>query len=205
MVGGPLPVRIAGVDGDAHAASLEPRWQHKLANFALFQLAWLAAVFNAAEGYAWLGSAAIGVAVIAHLVWARSARRELALLVAVTLMGLVVESLQLRMKLIAYAGGEGWAPWPPPWLLLMWTLLATTLNLSLRWLHGRWLLASIFGAVGGPASFVAGVHIGAARFVDASAAMAVQAVSWALLMPLMLAIAQRLDGMVTGIEGAAHA
>ena len=121
--------------------------------------------------------------------------REALLLVAVTLLGLAAETLQLRLGFIRYAGQPQDALWPPPWLLLLWPLLGCMLNVSLRWLRQRPLLASVVGAIGGPAAFASGVPVGAARFVDAPAALASLAVLWAVLMPLMLALARRLDGV----------
>ena len=74
----------------------------------------------------------------------------------------------------------------PYWMVAMWGLLAIALNVSLRWLRGRWWLAAVLGAVGGPVSFASGVRLGAAHFVDAAAALAAIAVAWALALPLLM-------------------
>jgi len=182
-----------------------PGLRLKLCNFACFQLAWLAAVMGAAHGHAVLGSLAVAAAVAWHLVVAQRASREAMLLIAVTLMGLAAETLQLRLGHIRYAGLPADANWPPPWLLLLWTLLGTTFNLSMRWLRGRPLLAAALAGIGGPAAFVGGARLGAAELIDAPAALATLALVWSVLLPIMLALAQRLDGFVPGSSGASDA
>jgi hypothetical protein len=63
----------------------------------------------------------------------------------------------------------------------------------MRWLLGRWWLASLFGAIGGPLAFYAGMRLGAVSFPDPIAALAVLAVGWAVLMPLTAWIAVKLE------------
>lgn len=194
MVGRALPVRTPRIALPPSHPIRVPGWPLKLANFVLSQMGWFAAVGSAARGHAWLGSLVIGVALACHFAWSSPRARELVLLAAVTLLGLLAESLQLRLGLIGYTGSAPAALWPPLWLLLLWTLFGSTLNLSLRWLRGRFVLASVLAAVCGPLAFAGGVRMGAAHYVEPRAAVAVQAVCWALLLPLMLALAQRLDG-----------
>jgi tetrahydromethanopterin S-methyltransferase subunit D len=64
------------------------------------------------------------------------------------------------------------------------------LTSSLRWLQGRWLLGSLFGAVGGSLSYVAGARLGALD-LPASASLWVIALLWALALPLLSALARR--------------
>ena len=53
---------------------------------------------------------------------------------------------------------QGWAPY---WMVALWGAFATTLNHSLRWLTRRPVFAALFGAVGGPIAYSAGVQLGA--------------------------------------------
>jgi hypothetical protein len=77
----------------------------------------------------------------------------------------------------------------------MWGLLAICLNVSLRWLRGRWLLAVVLGAVGGPFSFASGVKLGAAHFVDPFPALLTIAATWSVALPLLVWVAMRFDGV----------
>ena len=51
----------------------------------------------------------------------------------------------------------------PYWLVVMWALFATTINVSMAWMKNRWLLAVVMGAVFGPMAF-AGEKLGAVNF-----------------------------------------
>ncbi|MBS0452750.1 MAG: DUF2878 domain-containing protein [Proteobacteria bacterium] len=177
----------------------------KLGHFALFQLAWLAMVMGAAHGHAYLGCLAIAPVLVLHLALARYPGREVLLLGSVTLVGLAAETLQLRLGHVRYAGVDAESAWPAPWLLLLWTLLGTTLNVSMRWLRGRPLLAACLAAIGGPAAFASGARLGPAQFVDATAALVSSSLLWSVLLPLMLALARRLDGFVPVSFGSSNA
>ena len=73
--------------------------------------------------------------------------------------------------------------------------LAIALNVTLRWLKGRPLLAAMLGALLGPLSFIGGVRLGGAQFVDRSAALGVLALQWGLAMPLVMALSNRFGGV----------
>ena len=48
----------------------------------------------------------------------------------------------------------------PYWIITMWMLFATTLNVSMRWLRGKPWLAAFFGCFGGPTTYLAGQKLG---------------------------------------------
>jgi hypothetical protein len=75
----------------------------------------------------------------------------------------------------------------------MWALFATTIDHSMAWLRSRWVLASLMGAVFGPLAFIAGENLGAVQFIDRHLALLALALGWALLMPLLLWIAKKLN------------
>ena len=100
----------------------------------------------------------------------------------------------VQSGLVIYPSGQPFGQLAPAWILAMWPLLATTLNVSLRWLKGRYLLAALFGAIGGPLAFLAGERLGAVVFPDTGLTMIVLAVGWATLFPLLMRLSQRYDG-----------
>ncbi|MHC4217118.1 MAG: DUF2878 domain-containing protein [Planctomycetota bacterium] len=76
------------------------------------------------------------------------------------------------------------------WMVALWINLATTLNASLGWLRGRYVLGAVMGLVAGPLSYFAGVRLGAISFgLPTGISLAVIAVEWALSMPALLVIA----------------
>lgn len=183
----------------------EPTLGLKASNFVVFQLVWFAAVVSAAHEQAVYGSFVVLAALAWHLVVAHRAQREAVLMVFVTLIGFVVEALQVRLGFVRYAESNAYALWPPIWIVFMWPLLGITLNVSLRWLRDRPFVAALLGSVCGPLAFAGGVRLGAAEFVDTIAALASQALAWAVLLPLMFALARRFDGMASTRCEASHA
>ena len=168
---------------------------HQLLNFAVFQAAWTAAVLGAAGGWPLLGVAAVAAALAWHLPRSAQPAQEARLAVAVTAVGLVFETLRLLLHDTVYPSGQPVAVLPPYWLIALWTLMAISLNVTLRWLRGRWALAALLGAVGGPLAFLGGERLGGARFTEPAVALTSLALGWALLMPLLVALAQRFDGV----------
>jgi len=115
-------------------------------------------------------------------------------MVLAVLTGLVVDSLLVASGWLRYASPvpAGLAPY---WILAMWALFATTLNVSMRWLQGKTGLAVLLGAIFGPLSYVAGQRLGALEFIDFRAGALALAAAWALAMPLLMLAAARFDGV----------
>ena len=164
-----------------------------LANFVVFEAAWFACILGVAHGQPLWGTAALAVAW--HLAICARPATELALVGLLCAIGLVAESVMVALGHVAYPCGQPVAWLAPYWLVALWGEFAIALNVTLRWLRRRALLAAALGAVFGPLSFLGGVRLGAARFIDEPAALASLAVMWALLMPLVTAAADRLDGV----------
>lgn len=81
---------------------------------------------------------------------------------------------------------------PPVWMIALWANFATTLNLSLAGLQSRPGLAALLGLVGGPLAYWGGAGLGAMTFVAPLPALITLALGWALLTPLLLALAATL-------------
>jgi hypothetical protein len=165
-----------------------------LINVLLLKSAWIASVLGAAYGAPWFGPLVVGVAVAYHIGRAPAPRRELALLALAASLGMIFDSALVAVGWVNYPAGQ-WHPMLAPyWIVALWIGFATTLNVSLKWLRGRNVLAFIFGAVGGPLSYLAGVNLGAATFLDKASALLALSLGWAIIMPLLMAAAARLDG-----------
>lgn len=166
-----------------------------LLNILAFQIGWFACVLGGANGLPWLGTILAAGIVALHL--ARAARPvvEAALIVLTGVLGGVWDSLLVGIGLVSYPSGTLVAGTAPHWMVALWLIFATTLNVSLRWLRGRGWLAAALGALGGPLAYYAGHKLDGVSFTDAGAAMAVLAGGWAVLMPLLVALAARFDGI----------
>jgi hypothetical protein len=166
-----------------------------ITNFLVFQLGWLACVLGGANHLPWAGTGVAAAAVAWHLSQAAAPGRELALILIVGVWGAFWDSLLVASGLLVYPSGTLIAGTAPHWIVAMWLLFATTLNVSLRWLRQRAALAMLFGALGGPLAYYAGAQLGGVQMPHLFAALAALAVGWAVFMPLLIMLAQRLDGM----------
>jgi hypothetical membrane protein len=165
-----------------------------LINFVVFQLGWLAVVLGGTGSWHWAGTALVIGIVAYHLSRATQPRQEVFLIFAALMIGAVWDSLLVWSGLLIYANGVFHSDLAPHWIVAMWALFATTLNVSLSWLKGRWLLAVVFGAIGGPLAYYAGSRLGAVDMVNQRDALMALAIGWAMIMPTLMFLSQRFNG-----------
>ena len=165
-------------------------------NLAMFKAAWVATVAAAAASVPVLGAFAVAIAVLVHLARTKNAKAEATLLLIAAAIGFVWESLLVATGVLQYGSGfllEGAAPY---WIVAMWVLFATTLNVGMRWLRKNLVVAAIAGAIGGPMSFLAGASAGAVVLADPVVSLLVVGAGWAVLLPVVVKFAARFDGHV---------
>jgi hypothetical protein len=171
-----------------------------LVNAVAFQAGWFATVLGAANGLPWLGLAAVLAVGGLHLRASPRPGVEARLLLVAMALGLGFDSLLLATGWIVYPNGLFAPGLAPYWIVALWALFATTLNVSLRWLRGRDVLAVVFGAIGGPLSYLAGARLGAMTFVDTAPALLALAIGWGAMMPLLTRLGARFDGARAGVR-----
>ena len=166
-----------------------------LQNIILFQLGWFACVLTGAGMLPpFTGIAAVTLIVVIHLLRADDSTSELFLVILALLIGTLWESVLLLTGVFNYSTGQPIDSLAPVWLIALWPLFATLLNVSMKWLKGKYWLAAICGFTGGPLAFYSGHKIGAVEFSNTTIALLVIAAGWALLMPLLIALASRFNG-----------
>ncbi|MBK1644012.1 hypothetical protein CKO25_04945 [Thiocapsa imhoffii] len=163
-------------------------------NLVAFQIGWLACVLGGAHQQPWLGVVVVALVVAYHLKQCVAPGRELRLLLIMGVMGAVWDGMLVRFGFLDYPSGLFVAWLAPVWIIAMWVGFATTLNVSLAWLKGRWGLAVVLGGLAGPLAYYAGYRLGGVYFPDLFVAMVVLAGGWSFLMPVSLWFAQRFDG-----------
>ncbi len=185
-------------------------------NLALFQLGWWALVLSAAQGQPLIGLAVVALILAWHLGFVRPLASEALLIGLAALIGLSFDSLLIATGWVSFgppapvasqALGVATHPvlasasfpttstgasLPPSWMIALWANFATTLNLSLAGLQSRPGLAALLGLVGGPLAYWGGAGLGAMTFVTPLPALTILALGWALLTPLLLALAATL-------------
>ena len=167
-------------------------------NLLVFKIAWIITALSAARGTPWIGVVSIGLVLVVHLWFAKDAREELILAGLCAVVGICWDSIPVAMGWIQYPSGMLWANVAPYWIIAIWVLFATTLNVTFDFLKERLWLAAILGAVFGPVSYWSGAGLGALEFLEPFAALVALAVAWAIFMPLLMILAKRFDGIQLG-------
>jgi len=164
-------------------------------NFILFQVGWFSCVIGGANtNYYWTGIVVVTAIVAVHLFRSNNPRNEIMLIAITMLLGTAWDSSLMMAGLFSFTNGVVFAGLVPFWMIAMWALFATTLNVSMKWLKNKYLVAAAFGAVGGPVAYYAGHRIGAIDFNDTLTALLVIAAGWAVIMPLLMALTTRFNG-----------
>lgn len=165
-----------------------------LINFVAFQIGWFAAVLGGANGLAWAGTLVALAMVALHLARVPNPRNEVILIGIAGSIGAVWDSTLVQLGVTSYPSGGIIPGLAPHWIVAMWMLFATTLNVTFRWLQRRLLLAAAIGAISGPASYYAGSKLGAVELTEFVPAVVGLGVAWMLLFPAFLVLAKSLDG-----------
>ena len=79
-------------------------------------------------------------------------------------------------------------------MFMLWAIFATALNVSLRWMRGKLIIASLFGLIGAPLSYFSGVKLGAMLHPATPAFYIAIGIGWALIMPTLILFSERYDG-----------
>jgi len=159
-------------------------------NLLFFKIGWVACVGGAAQGLPWLGAVVVFIIAIDHLRTATLPRNELKLLIAAAMFGLIWDSSLVWFEVLKYPNNAMVAPY---WIVSLWVLFATTLNLGMRWLQKHWAIAMLVGALGGPMSFFAGAKLGAVTLAHDSVSLLIIGAGWAVVLPLLVQVAKRLS------------
>ena len=163
-----------------------------LVNVGLYQAGWFACVLGGAHGFPWLG-AGIGLGLlVVHFVLCREPGKEMVTVLLIGSAGTLADSIQAFFGVFVFPAGY-WSEWAVPlWISVMWLQFATLFHFALGWLSGRYLLAVLLGALGGPMAFVTGERLGAAVFPKGYGfSLSVLAVVWAFILPVSTFIADR--------------
>lgn len=150
-----------------------------IANAVLFQLGWFACVLGGNV----FGLIAALIIVAVHLSLIGSWRAEAKLVIVVFALGSALDSALLKLGVFDFGDSSVLIPL---WLALLWPLLATTLDHCLAWSAKPMWLASLLGAVGGPASYYAGSKLAAVYLpMGFWPSMLILAAVWAVVFPLL--------------------
>ena len=161
-------------------------------NLVGYQSVWFLLVRGAARAHLALPLLAGTVFVSGQVLTARHPSRDVRLLVAALLMGLVVDGVAASSGWLGYASPTpAWPPQGAPiWILMLWACFATTVTRSLSVLRGRPWLAALAGGFGAPLAYLAAARGWNAVQVSSWYGLSWIAACWALALPLLGALSQ---------------
>ena len=164
-----------------------------------FQVGWFACALGAAGGWPLLGPLVVGVLLILQfpLVPAPGKQARFSSWWQRWL-GWLIDSGLARGGVFSFPAGGMLLGLCPLWMAALWANFAGTLHLCLDWLRGRYWLASVLGACGGPLAYYGGQRLGAMQLgSNAALSLLVIAVEWALVTPALVGLSEvgSLDGL----------
>ena len=173
---------------------------HPLINMVSFYLGWFSCLLGATHSMPWLGVLVMSALLALHLFLTANRTQELRFILVTGLLGTSLDSLLMLGGLYTFTYHTlSWLC--PVWMTALWMGFASTFNHSMRWLRGRYGLAGLFGATGGPLSYYAGVGLGALSFIPATrSTLMVLAVVWSLVVPGLLWLASTMAPQVNPEE-----
>ncbi len=131
-------------------------------NVAFFYVYWWACFFGAANNSYYYGPILVLLYFIIHFYFIRNKFLELKYILFCIILGLLVETLMLRLNFISYNGifSENFSI-APMWIILLWGGLGSTIFHSFRWMLERFYLAFFLGGLVTPFFYFSAEKIGA--------------------------------------------
>ena len=164
--------------------------QQFLINLIAFQLLWPAAVLGAAAGVPELAWCVLVGMLVLLMIADADLKRDLQMLVVGFVACALLEPVWLGSGVIRYI--DWTSSWlAPGWIWALWGGFAVSFFYCLNWLQKRPVIAALFGGVGGGASVIMGVRLGAAEAPQGEWLLALcYGGIWAVVVPLFAAVAR---------------
>ncbi|OIP99310.1 MAG: hypothetical protein AUK35_08435 [Zetaproteobacteria bacterium CG2_30_46_52] len=163
-------------------------------NVILFQLGWFACVLGGAASLP-LAGVLVALGIMGFHLWrASEPKDELYLMLIAMGIGALWDSLLVMQSLVVYTSGTLITHTAPIWIVAMWGLFASTMNVSMRWLKHRYWLAALLGGVAGPMAYYGGAQLGGLTFINLELGLMHLAFGWAVFTPLLVKLGESFDG-----------
>lgn len=152
----------------------------KSVNFIWFQSIWFLVIFHQYT-YLWL----VGLLILSHFIISPFRRNDAFFTCALALYGTVVDGLLTHFGVFEFSAADQW--FIPVWLVSLWVAFGIMLRVSLDYLHHRFVLSALLGAVSGPLSYWAGARFGAVSFpLSLATTLTILSAVWAVTVPLWM-------------------
>ena len=134
---------------------------------------------------------------LVHLNWVEGWQQALPLLFT-ALIGCLLDQIGYSMGLISFQYHPLWISYIPLWMIALWLAFASTLNVSMRWLQPKPVLAAILGGIFGPLAYLGSAKLEVIHLTAPTYSLAWIALEWAIAMPLLFWIRRQFNQSVLG-------
>ena len=157
----------------------------KILNYLYFQIGWTACILGVAHHRPWIAPMSTAILIAIHfLFFSDQPGKESLFMAATSLIGCAMDLFFIHIGVYSFPPAA--APMSAPILFSLWLLFSSTINSSLSWLKGRYILAALLGFIGSPLSYLSGSRLGAIIFQSPIwPRLIILGVAWAVAVPLM--------------------
>lgn len=177
----------------------------KILNALGYQAVWFGTLLSASLGHFWLGFLSSVIFAAIMLGFGGKAKADTRIVTIGLILGITIDSLFAASGWIQYS-----LPWAavglaPLWIMALWLSFSFTLNHSMEFLRHNYLMAGLFGLLGGPLAYWCAdrlfnvIEYG----TDVSLVMSGLALAWACVIPAIFYIDKQIAVMGTPSKASA--
>jgi len=162
-------------------------------NIVGVNIGWFACVLAASHDLHVLAPTVVAGLFAVHVALHRPAKCEALLAGTAAVVGFGFDSVLMAAGVYEARRWLLPAPLATVWLVSLWINFALVLNVALRALQGRWILAAAIGAIGGPVAYLSAERLGAVTLASPWwYGLLPLALAWGLVVPALLRLARYL-------------
>lgn len=125
----------------------------KIANAAGYQVVWLVTLMSTSKGFFWPGFITSIAFALAMLCFGGKAKQDSRIVMIGLVLGAAIDTLFAAGGWIQYAMPWTVVSFAPLWIIALWLSFSFTLNHSMSFLRKNYVVAGLFGLVGGPLAY----------------------------------------------------
>lgn len=152
-----------------------------------FYFAWTLCLYEASISHTYYSLLLIIGFISYYFYFSSNRKADLLLVMIVLTLGPLSDILYVQLGVLNYHSQlQDSFFFPPWWVFSLWALFAVNIHLF-AWLVNRWFLAVLFGAIGGPLSYLSAIRIGSASILmPLPIVLLLIAFLWALFFPALI-------------------
>ena len=159
--------------------------KQKIIDALVFQGAWFCSVFSEAYGKGFLGVIYISVFLIVYAFWLFPNQLRFLPIIIFLILGSACDSVLHFSGAIALKSPLVFEWGPAPFMLGLWALMSVSLQISLSWLHQRYILGVVLGGFSGAFTYFQASKIGALEVGSPTLTSLVWIfIAWAICFPM---------------------